>query len=195
MQGLFAEAITALTDAIQLIPPGSDSNYSGEAYRTRGICWFYQDQNSLARGDFREAAGKSLEDPLPYLWMGFTYAKEEDYRKAIESYGEAIAKKPDFPLAHVNKGLAYAKLQDYQKAVSNFNEAIRAEPTEPRHFYKRGQAYEQLGEWQKALDSYSLALLRDGQLTEARDGAARALRALGRPSLAEQYENPIGELP
>ncbi len=89
MQGLFGEAITAFTDAIQLIPAGSEGTYSGEAYLTRGICWFYQGQNDLARGDFREAATQSLTDPLPHLWIGYTFAEENDYRKAIEYYGEA----------------------------------------------------------------------------------------------------------
>ena len=84
MQEKFAAAITALTDAIQLIPPGRDSGYVGEAYLTRGICWFYQGQNSLARGDFKEAASQSLEDPRPHLWLGFTAAKEGEYRKAID---------------------------------------------------------------------------------------------------------------
>ena len=188
MKGLYAEAITAFTDAIQLIPPGAESNYKPGAYLTRGICWFYQGQNKLARGDFKEAASLNLEDPLPHLWMGFTHAEEEDYRKAIESYGEATSKNPAFSLAYVNRGLAYMQVNDYEKAVDNFNEAIRAEPTEPRHFYKRGRAHEQLEEWQKALDSYNLALLRDDTLSEVHRGAARALRALGRPNLAEMHE-------
>lgn len=191
MQGLYAEAITAFTDAIQLIPPGTDSNYIGEAFLLRGICWFYQDQIDLARGDFKEAASQSLVDSRPYLWIGYTYAKEGNYRKAIESYGEATAKNPNYALAYINRGLAYMQLEDYKKAIKNFNEAIRAEPTEPMHFFKRGKAHESLGEWQKALDSYQLALLRDGEFADANRGAARALRALGRPGLGDQYENRV----
>ena len=83
------------------------------------------------------------------------------------------------------------QLEDYEKAVDNFNNAIRAEPTQPTHFFKRGVAHEILGEWQKALDSYNLALLRDSSFDEARRGAARALRKLGRPGLGEQYENKV----
>ncbi len=191
MKGLFSEAIIAFTDAIQLIPPGADSNYVGEAYLIRGICWFYQDQNNLARGDFREAASQVQGDPLPYLWIGFTHAKEGNYRRAIESYGEAASKNPTFALAYVNRGLAYMQLKDYGKAVDNFNEAIRAEPTEPEHFFKRGRAHEQLGEPQKALDSYQLALLLDGDYADANEGASRALKALGRPGLSNQYENRV----
>ncbi len=195
MQSQYAEAIIAFTDAILMIPSGRESNYISEAYRTRGICWFYQGQISLARGDFKEAISLNADDPLPYLWMGYTYAEEENYRKAIESYGEATAKNPTFSLAFVNRGIAYMQLRDYSKAVDNFNQAIRAEPTEPMHFYKRGMAHEHLEEHQKALDSYTLALLRSDNLAIAHQGAARALRALGRNSLAEIHESKANAIP
>lgn len=195
MMSKYAEAITALTDAIQIVPPGADSGYASEAYLKRGICWFYQGQNKLARGDFREAASQSLDDPLPHLWIGYTYAEEGDYRKAIESYGEAAARSPSFSLAYANRGLAYLQLDDIEKAIDNFNEAIRAEPTEAKHFYKRGKAHELLEEWQKALDSYNLALLRNENFREAHLGAARALRALGRENLARNHEQKAEALP
>ncbi|MEM8946692.1 MAG: tetratricopeptide repeat protein [Planctomycetota bacterium] len=185
MQGLFAEAITAFTDALQIIPAGQESNYTAEAYLYRGICWFYQGQTSLARGDFKEAAAQSYADPLPHLWIGYTQAKDGEYRKAIESYGEAAAKSPSFALAYVNRGLAYIKLGDYEKAADNFNKAIRAEPTAATHYFKSGRAHEMLDRWDEALAFYNLALQRDGEFEEAKQGAARALRALGRPSLSD----------
>ncbi len=191
MQELFSEAIVAFTNSIQLIPAGSEGSYSGEAFLIRGICWFYQGQNDLARGDFKEAAALSLVDPLPYLWIGYSRAEEGQFRDAIESYGEAAARSPTFALAHVNRGLAYMQLKDYKKAVFNFNEAIRSEPTEPKHFFKRGMAHEQLEEWQKALDSYEIALHHDGNYADANQGAARALQALGRPGLGNQYQNRV----
>ena len=193
MQGLFAKASISFTDAIQMVPAGTDGSYVGEAYLLRGICWFYQDQNELARGDFKEAASKSLDDPRPYLWIGYTQAKEGKYRKAIESYGEAAARNPNYSLAYVNRGLAYIELKDYKKAVVNFNQAIRAEPTEPKHFYKRGRTYEMLGDTQKALDSYNLALLRDSSFSAARQGASRAMQGLGRPGLGHLYQNQINQ--
>ena len=189
MQGLFAEAITAFTDSLQIIPAGQTASYAGEAYLYRGICWFYQGQTSLARGDFKEAAAQNFADPLPHLWIGFTQAKDGDYRRAIESYGEAAAKSPNFSLAYVNRGLAYMQLKDYEKAGDNFNRAIRAEPTEPSHYYKSGRAHEAQGRWQEALAFYNLALQRNSEYEDARSGAARSLQALGRSNLSEIQEN------
>jgi len=192
--GRFAEASKALTDAIQLVPAGSESPYLAEAYLKRGICWHYQGQDSLARGDFQEAASIDFEDPLPQLWIGFTYAQEQDYRAAIESYGEAIAKDPSFALAYVNRGLAYMQLGEFKKAIENFNEAIRNEPTHASHFYKRGVAHLRLHEYQKAFDSFHLATLNDENMAEAFDGAAKALKGLGRSELAAQYERRANAL-
>lgn len=194
MQGQFAEAITALTDAIQLIPAGADNNYTSEAYLVRGICWFYQGQTSLARGDFKEAASLSFSDPLPHLWIGYTQAEEGDYRLAIESYGEAAAKSPTLAIAYVNRGLAYMQLEDYDKAADNFDKAIRAEPTEPNHYYKNGRAHEMMQRWDEALSFYNLALRRDGEFAAAHRGAARALRAIGQDNLAENHERKAAEI-
>jgi len=187
LQGRLNQAIKSLTDAIQIIPPGSDANYLADAYLKRGICWHYTGQDSLARGDFELSAGIRFEDPLPHLWIGLSHAQEEDYREAIVSYGEAIAKAPTFPTAYINRGLAYMQLGGYQKAVDNFNEAIRNEPSEPEHFFMRGIAHMRMEEYQKAFDSFHLATLNDEKMAKAFRQAAGALKALGRDGLAKQY--------
>jgi len=187
LQGRLNQAIKAYTDAIQLA--GGEANYLADAYLKRGICWHYQGQDSLARGDFEQSAGIRFEDPLPYFWIGLSHAQEEDYREAIESYGEAIARAPTFPAPYVNRGLAYMQLGGYQKAVDNFNEAIRNEPSEPEHFFKRGVAHMRMEEYQKAFDSFHLATLNDEKMAKAFRGAAAALKALDRASLAQQYSD------
>ncbi|NOY28833.1 MAG: tetratricopeptide repeat protein [Planctomycetes bacterium] len=185
LQGRLNQAIKAFTDAIQLA--GGEASYLADAYLKRGICWHYQGQDSLARGDFEQSAGIRFEDPLPHFWIGLSHAQEASYREAIDSYGEAIAKAPTFPAPYINRGLAYMQLGGFQKAVDNFNEAIRNEPAEPEHFFKRGIAHMRMEEYQKAFDSFHLATLNDEKMAKAFRGAAGALKALDRTSLAEQY--------
>lgn len=184
----YGEAIKALTEAIQLAPGGS-APYTGEAFLKRGICWLKQGEPDLARRDFEQAAALNYEDPLPYLWIGFTHAYEEDYRKAIESYGEAIAKNSRQTSAFVNRGLAYMQEEGYKRAVDNFNEAIRLEPNESEHFYKRGIAYMWLEDYDKAFSSFELAVLYNDKSEKAFRAGARALRELDRGSLADEYES------
>ncbi len=205
MLNRFSEAVVSLTDAIQAIPAGEQTNYSAEAYLKRGICWHYQGQDSLARKDFDQASAISYADPLGYLWLGFTYAQEENYREAIRYYGEAIAKNPNFSLAYVNRGMAYLKLKDASKAVDNFNEAIGVEPSNPEHFFMRGFAHLklaksqkaadlQLTEFQKAADSFSIAILNDKQHLKSYRGMVQALKGLGRDELAREYESQADQL-
>jgi tetratricopeptide (TPR) repeat protein len=194
MQGKYGEAITAFTDAIQQLPAGESSGYAPEAYLKRGICWHYQDENRLARGDFQQAAAMDYTDPLPHLWTGYTYVAEDDYRAAIESFGEAISRNPNFSLLYINRGLAYVQLREYRRAADNFNEAVRVEPTNAENFVKRGRVYMLLEEYQKAYNSFHLATLRDEENAEAFEGAAEALRALGRAGAAETYEKRVEEL-
>ncbi len=189
----YGEAIKMLTDAIQMVP-GGDASYLGEAYLKRGICWLNQQEPDLARRDFEQAASLNYEDPLPYFWVGLTHAQEEEYRKAIDSYGDSIAKNSGQTSAYVNRGLAYMQEEDYQKAVDNFNEAILLEPTESEHFYKRGVAYMWMEDYEKAFNSFELAVLYNGKHAKAFRGGAIALRKLDRGNLAEQYENSAAEL-
>ena len=194
MQEKFGEAIIALNAAIRLVPAGTASQYGADAYLKRGICWHYQGQEGLARGDFEQAATIAFEDPRPHLWIGYTYSQEGEYRKAIESFGDAISKNASFPLPYVNRGLAYIQLGDYEKAVDNFNEAIRSEPNEANHFHKRGVAYLLLEDPLRAFDSFEHALLRDKEHDQARRGASRALQALERSGLADEYLKRAEEL-
>lgn len=193
-QKKYGEAIQAFTEAIQLVPGGRSGPYIAEALLKRGICQHYQDQDSLARPDFEQSAAINFTDPLPHLWLGYSYAQDEQYRRAIQSYGDAIAKSPDFSLAFVNRGLAYMQLGEFNKAVDNFNEAIRHEPMVAEHYYKRGIAHRELDEFQKALDSFDHATRYDNNHIKAHRGAVAALRSLGRDTLADQQEALIQEL-
>jgi len=194
MLGQFGDAVKSLTDAIQIVPPGEVSTYMGSAFFRRGICWHNQGQGSLARGDFEEAAGIDYEDPLPFMWIGFTYSQEEEYRQAIDQFSEAIARKPNLTIAYVNRGLAYFQLEEFNKAVENFNEAIRSDPANAEHYYMRGKAHRIMQEDEKAKDSFYLATLNDEQSALYRREMAATLRTLGEDEEADSYDSQAREL-
>ncbi|MCA9237914.1 MAG: tetratricopeptide repeat protein [Planctomycetales bacterium] len=197
MRGEYGKAIDSLTLAIQSVPAGQDASYLVEAFLRRGITWFYQGSIELARGDFEQAAatGNGFRDPRIYLWLGYTYFKDDDLRTAIDYYGEAIAKDPDFALAHVNRGLAYMQLGEHRKALSSFSDAIRVEPSVGEHYYRAGKAYMAMEEFQKAADMFSLAALKDSENAKYRKAGADALRAMGKDGLGAQWEREAEQLP
>jgi tetratricopeptide (TPR) repeat protein len=194
MEGKYGKAITSFTDAILLLPAGESGGYAGQAYLKRGMCWHNQGEYRLARGDLEQSASMDYTDPLPHLWMGFTYAAEGDFRAAIDAFGEAIAKNPNASLPYINRGLSYVQLGELQRASENFAEAVRVEPDNPENHVKRGRVYLMMEEYQRAFNAFDLALQRDAENIRALEGTAAALRGLGRASAAETYENRVEEL-
>lgn len=186
----YADAIDSLTRSILLIPADQEAGYVAEAYMFRGVCWYYQKSNDLARGDFERASaiGSGYQDPRVPLWIGFTHHAEGDHRQAIESYNEAIAKNPDFALAYVNRGRAYYDLKEYGKAIESFNSAIGIEPGNAEHYYKTGIAALKMEDLEKAEFFLELALHQDNATPKMYRAMAKTLRALGRGELADEYE-------
>jgi len=192
----YSAAIDSLTDAIQSAQ-GQDVAYMSEAYLYRGISWFNLEEPELARGDFEQASatGNGFQDPRVYLWIGYTYHKEGDYREAIAAYNEAIKKSATFTLAHVNRGMAYMDLREYPRAIESFNNAIRVEPNVGEHYYKTAYAYMRLGQPTKAVNFLNLALHKENPQPKMYRLMADALRELGRNELAEEYERKANAAP
>lgn len=190
----YSKAVDSLTKAIQLAT-GQDPGYLADAYLYRGICFHYIGSEELARGDFQQASasGSGYQDPRVYLWIGFTYHLQEDYREAVKWYAQAVAKNPNFTLAHINRGRAYMDLGDYKKAIESFNDAVRTEPNKGDNYYYVAYAYAKLEEYQKAVDFYDLALLKDDPQPRMYRGMAEALRKLGRDELADKYDRQADE--
>lgn len=190
----YSDAVDSLTRAIQGVPSGQSIEYVSDAYLFRGICWYHIGSLDLARGDFEQASatGGGFGDPRVYLWIGYTYHNQEDYREAIEQYSKAIAKAPNFALAYVNKGRAYMDLREYNKAKESFNSAIRCEPDVGEHYYSVGFACIKLEQYQQAVDFLTLALKRPEPQPKMYAAMATALRGLGRDALAEEYEAQAG---
>jgi tetratricopeptide (TPR) repeat protein len=186
----YSKSVDSLTKAIQLIPGGQDVEYLSDAYLYRGICFFHMGTLGLARGDFEQASatGSGFSDPRVYLWIGFTYHKQGDFRQAIDFYSQATAKASGFALAHINKGLAYMDLREYDKAIESFSRAISSEPEVGDHYYYVAKAYLELRQFETAREFFDLALLKDNPKPAMYQGMAEALRGLGRNDLAERYE-------
>jgi tetratricopeptide (TPR) repeat protein len=186
----YSKAVDTFQKALQAIPNGQEVQYAAEAYLYRGICFYYIGSLDLARGDFEQASstGSGFGDPRIYLWLGYTYHKQDNYRRAIDYYNQAIAKAPNFSLAHINKGRAYMDLHEYNKAVESFNNAIRSEPEIGEHYYNVGVAYLALGKFETASQFLDIALRKDNPTPKMYHEMARALRGLKRNELATEYD-------
>jgi tetratricopeptide (TPR) repeat protein len=186
----FSEAVDSFTLAIEVIPPGQDAQYLSTAHMYRGICWYYIGSYELARGDFEQASsvGGGFGDPRIFLWIGFTYHKQGDYRDAIEAYSQAIAKSPKFAMAHTNKGRAYMDLREYRRAIESFNNAILAEPSVGEHYYNVAFACTRVDDWEKAEHFLNIALRKQNPQPKWYRLMSSVLRERGREELADEYQ-------
>lgn len=188
LMGRYGDAITALTEAINLNPD------LAEAYFKRGICFYNIGEDHLAVLDFKHAGNIEYTDPRPRLWEGFAYAKLGEYHEAIRCYGQALVESDRYVPAYVNRGLAYMMLGENDKALADFNAAVRLEPAEWTHYFKRGMVYERMGDNQKAADSFVNAIRFFDKYPPAYRHAADNLSRVGRSELASEYRSKAAEL-
>ena len=60
--------------------------------------------------------------------LGFTYAAQKDFKKAIKHYKFAITSLPDYTIALNNLGSAQQKLFDYAEAYSTYKKVLEIDP-------------------------------------------------------------------
>ena len=60
--------------------------------------------------------------------LGFTYAAQKDYKKAIKHYQSALVSLPRYTVALNNLGAAYQSLLDYDKALLTYQKVLDIDP-------------------------------------------------------------------
>ncbi len=91
---------------------------------------------------------------IGYSNLGYSYAMEGNYKKAIDAFEKAIKIKPDYHVAYYNKGKNYRKLKEYQNAIDAFEKAIKIKPDFHEAYYNKGAAYGELKKYQEAINAY-----------------------------------------
>lgn len=90
--------------------------------------------------------------------------------------------------------LAYMMLGDFKKAVDDYDTAIRLTPTDARYYYQRGIAYEMQKDWKRASESFATSLQFDNKNADAYKHMSTAMKQLGKPDLATEYQKKADEL-
>lgn len=113
---------------------------------------------------YSELAGKTPEEPRVYVDLGRAYEKNEEPKKAIESYLEATRRDPQYATAFLRAGSLYARQLDQTNATAAFERA--------------DTIYQALGNFEgQAEVSFQRGFLFDktGKFPEARKHLDRAL--------------------
>ena len=122
----------------------------------------------LAQGAMREQKPMKAEKALltilrfdeknaaAYNRLGILYAKEKQYKEAIECFEIAQSLDNNASSLH-NVGLIYFETGKYEKAAMAFSQAIELEGDQPGRYIAYAKALEQLGERSKAVEALETA--------------------------------------
>ena len=83
----------------------------------------------------------TLNTAEAYLIHGDSYAKSQDYDRAIANYDQAIRLKPAYAEAYNNRGYAYYWNYESAKAIADYSRAIELRPNYAYAYNNRGAAY------------------------------------------------------
>ena len=111
----------------------------------RGIKNRVEDIESLIKKSAR------MTEYSSFFTEGLTYANQEKYEDAVESYDKAISLNPDDPYSYANKGIALSKLKRYEEAIMAFNKAIELDPDDPDHYYNKSVTLNFLGKYEESI--------------------------------------------
>jgi len=91
-----------------------------------------------------------------YNRLGILYAKEKQFKEAIECFEIAQSLDNNASSLH-NVGLIYLETENYEKASMAFQQAIELEGDLPARYIAHAKAEEHLGNRKKALESLEVA--------------------------------------
>lgn len=130
----------------------------------RNIVW----QNSLNL--WSDTVKKSPDSALAHIYLGFAYATQGQFERAIPEYQAALMLKPDdveASVAHNNLGNAYQSRGQLQRAILEYQMALELMFDYAEAHYNLGIAYAAQGQLDRAIPEYQGALMLKPDYAEA----------------------------
>ena len=146
----YGAAIRHFQHAIQLDPE------MARAYDNLGLCYYYENQNTLAVENYNKAIeldrNSKHPSPWPYLNLAVTQQFLGQLANAEANLHEALRLDPSVASAHFQLGTVFEELDQLDNAVVELREAARLNPAyaEPHSILAR--IYHKLGQQQAAQD-------------------------------------------
>ncbi len=92
------------------------------------------------------------------FYIGYTYAENGEYKKAISHYDKTICLSPNVTSAYGNRGSAKTKLGKHEKAIADYNVAIGFNPRDANAYYDRGISKHALCRHDEAIADFDEAI-------------------------------------
>lgn len=127
-----------------------------------------------------------------YNRLGILYAKQKEYKDAIDCFEIACSIEPTASSLH-NLGLIYYETENYQKAVTAFEEALKLEDTLAARHIALAKALERLGNQKAMIDKLETAAEIEPN-KETYTILSRSYKSLGMEEKAEAVDAKLSKL-
>lgn len=127
-----------------------------------------------------------------YNRLGILYAKQKEYKDAIDCFEIASSIDPSASSLH-NLGLIYYETENYQKAAAAFEQALKLEDSLAARHIAYAKVEEKLGNFKLMLDELKKAVDLEPN-HESFSLLKKAYEALGMQADADQVEQHINKL-
>lgn len=137
---------------------------SGRDYMNIGYAEYEKGQYAQAIANYKKAIeaekaignANSSTTKATYLNMGLAYAKQKNYKEAVNCYNTVLQMDPvEFSKAYRYRGIAKYEMNDLAGALGDFNNAIKANANDAEAMYYRGQIYLKQGKKNEACADFS----------------------------------------
>ena len=127
-----------------------------------------------------------------YNRLGILYAKQNNYKEAIECFEIAQSLEPSASSLH-NVGLIYFETKNYEKAALAFEQALAIDNELPARYIAYAKVQEKLGHNNKMIDALEQAV-RLEPTPQSLNILADALDTIGEPERALKLREQAGKL-
>ncbi|MDR0823114.1 MAG: tetratricopeptide repeat protein [Endomicrobium sp.] len=130
-----------------------------KSYILMGRCYFEAGMYNEARAVYSRAAlVQSFSKAVFYNLIGYTFAENGEYNKAIDYYIMSVNSDPSYIYAYLNLGDMYSLLNERQPALDNYKKVIDLTDDFIAPYIKIGELYMRNKEYYEAIQWLSQAL-------------------------------------
>ena len=143
---------------------------------------------------FTAAIAISPDFQKAYFSRGMAREFAEQYEAAMEDYSLAIKLNPQDAPPYLRRGICLVRTRQDQRALADFNRALEINPDMPPALNGRGGIYFRRRNYAEAIRDFDAALRINPRFAQAYANRARAKRALGNITGAEEDRKKAQEL-
>ncbi|MGV7222314.1 MAG: tetratricopeptide repeat protein [Nitrospinales bacterium] len=154
---IFLFLVLALSGLSGFVIAGESTSFS------KGLQLYKAQNYKGALTEFQRATRENPDDAKSNYYLGQTYGKLKQHKRAAKFLKKSISINPNYTPAYLSLGINQYKIKAYDDALSTFGQAIKANPKDGTAYFFRGLSYQGKKDYQRAITAFqkSKSLTKD----------------------------------